>query len=101
MDSRARSRKPLALATPCKQTRGVQVAADTEMGYPPMMQLPVELTDAQLESLRDRAKSLGISPEQLVSAAVADLVERPADDFARAASKVLSKNEELYRRLAR
>jgi hypothetical protein len=44
---------------------------------------------------------LGISPEQLASAAVADLVERPADDFTRAASKVLSKNAELYRRLAR
>jgi len=71
------------------------------MRYCCVMQLPVDLTDAQLESLRDRAKSLGISPEQLASAAVADLVERPADDFARAASKVLSKNVELYRRLAR
>jgi hypothetical protein len=77
------------------------VAADVEMRYPSGMQLPVELTDAQLESLRDRAKSLGISPEQLASAAVADLVERPADDFERAASKVLSKNAELYRRLAK
>jgi hypothetical protein len=71
------------------------------MGYPRMMQLPVNLTDAQLESLRERAKSLGISPEQLASAAVADLVERPSDDFERAASKVLAKNAELYRRLAR
>ena len=65
------------------------------------MQLPVELTDAQLESLRERAKSLGISPEQLASAAVADLVERPADDFERAVSEVLSRNAELYRRLAK
>jgi len=78
-----------------------RVAGCPRMGYPGGMQLPVELTDAQLESLRDRAKSLGISPEQLASAAVADLVERPADDFTRAASKVLSKNAELYRRLAR
>ena len=65
------------------------------------MQLPVELTDAQLESLRERAKSLGISPEHLASAAVANLVERHSDDFARAAATVLSKNAELYRRLAR
>jgi hypothetical protein len=79
----------------------VDVATGSEMRYSRVMQLPVELTDAQLESLRDRAKSLGISPEQLASAAVADLVERPADDFARAASKVLSKNAELYRRLAK
>jgi len=78
-----------------------RVAGRARMGYPVRMQLPVELTAAQLESLRDRAKSLGISPEQLASAAVADLVERPADDFTRAASKVLSKNAELYRRLAR
>lgn len=78
-----------------------KVATGLEMRYSCVMQLPVELTDAQLESLRDRAKSLGISPEQLASAAVADLVERPADDFTRAASKVLGKNAELYRRLAR
>ena len=65
------------------------------------MQLPVELTPTQLESLRERAKSLGISAEQLASAAVADLVERPAEDFQRAAASVLSKNEELYRRLAK
>jgi hypothetical protein len=61
----------------------------------------VELTEAQLESLHARAKSLGISVEQLASAAVADLVGRPADDFERAAARVLSKNRELYRRLAR
>jgi len=71
------------------------------MVYASSMQLPVELTDTQLESLRERAKSLGISAEQLASAAVADLVGRPADDFERAATRVLSKNQELYRRLAR
>lgn len=64
------------------------------------MVLPVELTEAQLETLRVRAKALGISPEQLVAAAVADLVGKPADDFERAAARVLSKNAELYRRLA-
>ena len=65
------------------------------------MQLPVELTETQLESLRERAKSLGISVEQLASAAIADLVARPAEDFERAARRVLSKNQELYRRLAK
>jgi len=77
-----------------------RVASTANLGYSYGMQLPVELSDAQLESLRDRAKSLGISPEQLASAAVADLVERPAEDFSRAASQVLSQNAELYRRLA-
>lgn len=65
------------------------------------MQLPVELSEHQIEALRERAKSLGISPEQLASAAVADLVSHPADDFEKAAARVLSKNAELYRRLAR
>jgi pyrroloquinoline quinone (PQQ) biosynthesis protein C len=64
------------------------------------MVLPVELTESQLESLRQRAKALGISPEQLASAAVADLVSKPAEDFQQAAARVLSKNAELYRRLA-
>jgi hypothetical protein len=64
------------------------------------MVLPVELTESQLESLRQRAKALGVSPEQLAAAAVADLVTTPAKDFQQAASRVLSKNAELYRRLA-
>ena len=64
------------------------------------MVLPVELTEVQLESLRQRAKALGVSPEQLAAAAVADLVTTPAEDFQKAAARVLSKNSELYRRLA-
>lgn len=69
--------------------------------YSSPMNLNVALTESQLETLRERAKSLGISPEQLASAAVADLTNRPADDFARAAQLVLSKNAELYQRLAK
>jgi len=64
------------------------------------MVLPVELTESQLESLRQRAKALGISPEQLAAAAVLDLVNKSADDFEQAAARVLAKNAELYRRLA-
>jgi hypothetical protein len=64
------------------------------------MVLPVELTESQLESLRQRAKTLGVSPEQLAAAAVADLVGKPAEDFEQAAARVLSKNADLYRRLA-
>jgi pyrroloquinoline quinone (PQQ) biosynthesis protein C len=64
------------------------------------MVVPVELTESQIETLRQRAKALGISPEQLASAAVVDLVSQPAEDFGIAAARVLSKNSELYRRLA-
>ena len=71
-----------------------------EARYTHCMRLPVELTESQMESLRERAKSLGISAEQLASAAVADLVAQPADEFRRVAAVVLEKNAELYRRLA-
>ena len=71
-----------------------------EIGYTTQMQLPVELSASQLESLRERASSLGITVEQLASASIADLVARPTDDFEQAASRILSKNGELYRRLA-
>jgi hypothetical protein len=64
------------------------------------MELALELTDSRIETLRARAKSLGISVEQLASAAVADLVAQPAEDFERAASRILAKNADLYRRLA-
>ena len=64
------------------------------------MRLPVELTESQLRTLQERAKSLGISVEQLASAAVADLTAQPDDDFQQAATRVLTKNAELYRRLA-
>jgi hypothetical protein len=77
-----------------------RVAELTDIGYPFRMLLPVELTESQIESLRQRAKTLGISAEQLAAAAVADLVSQPAEDFGKAAAHVLSKNAELYRRLA-
>jgi hypothetical protein len=64
------------------------------------MLLPVELTESQIESLRQRAKTRGISAEQLAAAAVVDLVSQPAEDFGKAAARVLSNNEDLYRRLA-
>ncbi len=72
-----------------------------KIGYTSRMQMPVELTETQIEALRERAKSLGISAEQLASALIADLLGQPADDFENAANRVLSKNAELYRRLAR
>jgi hypothetical protein len=65
------------------------------------MTLNVALTESQLEALRERAKSLGVTPEQLASAVVADLTGRPPEDFANAATRVLSRNAELYQRLAK
>jgi hypothetical protein len=46
------------------------------------------------------AEQLGIAPEDLVRAAIADLLVAPDDDFQAAAERCLRKIEELYRRLA-
>lgn len=65
------------------------------------MQVAIELTEAQADELRARAKRLGLAPEELASAAVAQLLSDPDADFEQAAQRVVSKNAELYRRLAR
>lgn len=47
-----------------------------------------------------RAKTLGVAPEDLARAAVADVLASPSDDFRARAEELLLKNAELYRRLA-
>ena len=64
------------------------------------MKIAVDLSPSQADRLQDRAKSLGVAPEDLARAAVADLLANPDDDFRAAAEAVLEKNAELYRRLA-
>lgn len=64
------------------------------------MKLTVDLSPAQAEQLRHEAERLGIAPEDLARAAIADLLATPGDDFKLAAERVLQKNKELYRRLA-
>lgn len=61
--------------------------------------MELELSPSVIEQLTERAKSLGIRPEELARAAVADLVARPAEEFEEAVEHVLKKNAELYRRL--
>jgi hypothetical protein len=63
------------------------------------MKLTIDLSPAQAERLRQEAERLGIAPEDLARAALADLLATPAEDFKAAAERVLKKNEELYRRL--
>ncbi|WP_437589782.1 DNA-binding protein [Sorangium sp. So ce1000] len=64
------------------------------------MKLAIDLSPAQADRLQERAKSLGLQPEELARAAVADLLTTPDDEFRAAAEVVLEKNAELYRRLA-
>ena len=58
------------------------------------------MNPAQTERLEAIAADLGVDAEVLAQAAVADLVSANAEDFESAASRVLEKNRELYRRLA-
>jgi len=61
------------------------------------MKLTIDLSAAQAERLRDEAARLGLAPEDLARAALADLLANRDDDFKTAAERVLRKNEELYR----
>ena len=64
------------------------------------MKITVEVPSNLEAQLGDVAARLNVSVNDLAEAAVRDLITRPDEDFERAASKVLSKNRELYRRLA-
>lgn len=64
------------------------------------MKLSIDLSPAQAERLRLEAERLGLTPEDLAKAAIADLLASAGEDFTAAAERVLKKNEELYRRLA-
>lgn len=74
--------------------------ADVARGTVLHMKVAFELPAAQAQKLRAEAERLGLSPEDLARAALSDLLAAPDDDFAAAARRVLTKNEELYRRLA-
>ena len=65
-----------------------------------VMPLAIDLSDHQAQALAEAAARLQISETDLAAAAVRDLIAQPADDFNAAAQRVLSKNAELYRRLA-
>ena len=64
------------------------------------MKLSIELTETEGAKLRNEAAHLGVEPEALARAALADLLSNEEEDFREAAEHVIRKNEELYRRLA-
>jgi hypothetical protein len=50
--------------------------------------------------LTDLADEAGVQPEEFLRASVEEWLSRPQASFSEAASYVLKKNAELYRRLA-
>lgn len=65
-----------------------------------MTVLTITLPDREAQRLRDLARDLGTSPEELAAAAILERIEREPQDFDAVAERVVEKNAELYRRLA-
>ena len=64
------------------------------------MTISNQLPEDAERRLSEAAQRLHVPIAALAEAALRDFVTRPADDFEEAASRVLDKNRELYRRLA-
>jgi predicted transcriptional regulator len=64
------------------------------------MRLYLYLTDLQKQRLDEMAARLHVAPEALAAAALGDLLAQRESEFDAAATRVLEKNAELYRRLA-
>ena len=65
-----------------------------------MTRIIVEIDDNKAAILEDKAKKFGLLPEEFVTASIEDLISQPDSDLEAAIRKVLSKNQELYERLA-
>ena len=65
-----------------------------------MKTFTINLPDETAEQLEALAQRLGVSAEDLLRSSVKEQMERLDDDFEQAAEHVLTKNAELYRRLA-
>ena len=62
--------------------------------------ITVQIEGTKAEALRIKANRFGLAPEQFLTASVEDIIGQPDTDFEIAVRRVLSKNQELYRRLA-
>ncbi|MBM3934807.1 MAG: DNA-binding protein [SAR202 cluster bacterium] len=65
-----------------------------------MNSVTLDLTDEQTKRLHKLAARLGVTMQELVRISLFELLNAPETDFEAAADHVISKNSELYRRLA-
>ena len=65
-----------------------------------MTNITITIPDDRLLKLKEIAARFQLTPEELVRVSLEELLARPEEAFQRAASYVLKKNAELYRRLA-
>ena len=64
------------------------------------MRITIDISEERATTLRETARQIGVTPEELASAALSDALDHSKEDFLKAAEYVLKKNEELYRRLS-
>ena len=64
------------------------------------MTLNLEIDAQQLQRLEEAARKLNVTVYDLAKAAINDLLAKPDIDFERASERVLTKNADLYKRLA-
>ena len=65
-----------------------------------MTTITIPLSEERLAQLRHWAEQAGLPPEEFLRRRVEQLLDRPDEQFRKAATHVLQKNAELYRRLA-
>ena len=65
-----------------------------------MASITIELSDTQFQKLQDLATVHGIALEVLLKASLEDWLNSQNSEFVEAANYVLTKNAELYQRLA-
>ena len=64
------------------------------------MDMTLSISEDRFIKLKEVAGNLNITPEDLVRVSIDELLSRPDEDFQKAVDYVLTKNAELYRRLA-
>lgn len=65
-----------------------------------MTTITVQLNDSKAALLREKAQKYGLPLDKFVTASIEDLIAQPEPEFDEAVRRVLSKNKELYERLA-
>ena len=65
-----------------------------------MTTLTITLSEERLTQLQEVAARLQVTPEELASISIEELLTRPDETFQQAVSYVLKKNAELYQRLS-
>ena len=65
-----------------------------------MTSITIPLSDERVAQLRVWAEEAGLPPEEFLRRRIEQLLDRPDQQFRKAADYLLQKNAELYRRLA-